>query len=171
MSEQNVEDEIDDAVRGGNIDQVRVLITRNPAMLHHDCGVGTWLHVAAKKCNLQMVQALLAMGSNVNALGKSSITGTPLDKAISADCVPVARELLEHGADPNIGDTLVSAIVGAKPNGLEMVKLLVQHGADINKEYMHHGLGQMMNPLSNAIAWGKTEIADYLKSIGARMPA
>ena len=59
------------------------------------------------------------------------------------------------------GDTaLMFASLGGH---LEIVKLLVEHGADINATYNE-------TPLAFAVMYGQKEIADYLRSKGAKMP-
>jgi hypothetical protein len=73
--------------------------------------------------------------------------------------------MLEAGADPNISYwPIVSAIAQAH---LDVVKLLVEHGADYNMEFFQ----PPATPLSHAISFGHHEIVQYLKSLGARLPA
>lgn len=100
-------------------------------------------------------------------------TMTPLDIAICEDDAEFARLLFAHGARFDIEQRLViGAIVGTKQNSLELVKLLVEHGADIHTVYMNELTRPPtpMNALSTAMAWGKQDVVDYLLSLGAKLP-
>lgn len=159
-----------DAVDNGDADQARQLLTRHPCLLHHDHGVGTWLHAAAHDGSVPMVRMLVEMGCKVNAVADNSSARVPLENAILADSVPVTRFLLEHGADPNYGRMVIGAIVGQKENSLELVKLLEEYGADLHKVFVNEQINQPMNALSAALDWDKTDVADYLRSRGAVSP-
>jgi uncharacterized protein len=83
---------------------------------------------------------------------------------------PVVRELLARGADPNIrddGDNAFPLHFAAERGELEIVKLLVEHGAD--------PVGAGTTHLLDAIGWAvcfdyvtHTEVARYLLAHGAR---
>ncbi len=81
-----------------------------------------------------------------------------------------AKYLLSRGASALYGRLLIDAI-NAEQNSLELVKLLVEHGADINREYPFGGDD---GPIFNAVSWaqvmGKQEIVDYLISKGGKAP-
>ena len=109
---------------------------------------------------LDFVKALLARGANPNARtqrnpnygmrvkgGNGNLVGaTPFLIAAQANDIAVMRELLAHGADPNVPTNLgttplmVAAGIGHLPgmsrsteaNALEAIKLCVELGADIN---------------------------------------
>jgi ankyrin repeat protein len=83
---------------------------------------------------------------------------------------PVVRELLVRGADPNIrdeGDNAFPIHFAAERGDLEVVKLLVEHGAD--------PIGAGTTHLLDAIGWAvcfeyatHTDVARYLLAHGAR---
>jgi hypothetical protein len=82
------------------------------------------------------------------------------------------RLLLEAGAnpDPEEARSLICAI-NAPEHSLEMVKLLVEHGADPNPLYFWQGDKELpFTPYSHALAAGKMDVAEYLRSKGGDMP-
>lgn len=166
-----VESQIEAAINDGRCDDVKALLSSNPDMIRHDYGQGTWLHLAASRANLEITRMLLLLGCDATQYAVDRFYRSSLSVSVARGSEPITRLLLENGADPNVDHVIIAAIVGPKPNSLALVKLLTQHGADIHKEYMHESLGQMMNALSNAIAWGKKDVAEYLRSLGARLPA
>lgn len=171
MPDQSLESQIEAAINGGRCSEVEALLNSNPHMIRHDYGQGTWLHLAARRTNLEITNVLLQLGCDATQYAIDRFYGTSLQVAIARGSEPIARRLLENGAEPNVDNVIIAAIVGPKANSLDLVKLLTQYGADIHKEYVHESLQQIMNPLSNAIAWGKKDVAEYLKSLGARVPA
>ena len=82
----------------------------------------------------------------------------------------VVRALLERGADPNIrdeGDDAMPLHFAAERGDMEIVKLLVEHGADTVGEGTMHQL----NVLGWAICWDyvhQTDVANYLLANGAK---
>jgi ankyrin repeat protein len=87
------------------------------------------------------------------------------------DHAPVVKLLLERGADPNIrddGDNAMPLHFAAEHQDFEVIKLLVEHGADTIGEGTMHEL----DVLGWATAWhyiqAKPEIVEYLLAHGAR---
>jgi ankyrin repeat protein len=95
---------------------------------------------------------VLAHPESVNS---SSPTGlSALDAAIEADNADILRFLLEHGADPNslggancppihlaidaAADILLNSPPDADPPSMEIIKLLVSYGADLDKVDRHN---------------------------------
>jgi len=81
----------------------------------------------------------------------------------------VVRILLERGADPNIrdeGDDAMPLHFAAERGDLEIVRMLVEHGADTVGE----GTGHELNVLGWAVCWDyahHAEVAEYLLAHGA----
>lgn len=87
----------------------------------------------------EVIEKLLQKGANPNF---SSISGFPLDSAITSKSVAVVKVLLQYKADPNIKgsgsdnrlynsllDTCSSASIN---NAKEIVRLLIAHNCDLN---------------------------------------
>src|SRR5687768_9561792 len=99
------------AIRGGDIDQLRRLLTESPSLatarIIDDRGCGrTLLHVAADwpghfPNGAATVAALVAAGADVNASmnGPRNSRETPLHWAASSNDVAVLDALLDGGAD------------------------------------------------------------------------
>lgn len=157
------------SLTAGDGQKVRELLKQHPELLNRDLGTGTWLHLAAQDGNEAMARLLLELGCDPNAEVDNSSRDTPLFCALVQDSVPVVRALLEHGADANLGGNIITAVTGDKKNSLEFVKLMEQHGADLHRECPFAG-GRNVNVLSMAIAYGKKDVVDYLRSKGAVLP-
>jgi ankyrin repeat protein len=93
--------------------------------------------------DFELIQHLIALGSDVNIQGYNGIT--PLHRASQAGNLRVAKLLLDHGADPNIFDKYRGPIGYAYSSGTplqyaidspnkEMVKFLVERGAKLNRK-------------------------------------
>jgi len=93
------------------------------------------LHIAVVTDDIEFAQLLISKGADVNA--KIDNGFTPLNFATCfsnySSSTKMVELLLKHGADPNSNSKLQSPLMGACQNGYyEIVKLLVENGADIN---------------------------------------
>ncbi|MCE5240771.1 ankyrin repeat domain-containing protein [bacterium] len=110
------------------------------------------------------VQALLAAGADPNAKDKEGRTPLAVAGPSTLECfIP----LLEGGADPNVRSSWSSTwplhmAVRFGGRHLDIVKALVEHGADVNAT---NTSGH--TPLAEAVEGGHKEIGDYLRAHGA----
>ena len=94
-----------DAIRTGDVQALRELLVKNPALVHQRIdGQRTLLHVATDwpghfPNNAATVAALIACGAAVDAPFSGSHAETPLHWAASCDDVEVIDVLLDNGAD------------------------------------------------------------------------
>jgi uncharacterized protein len=126
----------------------------------------------------EMVKILLANGANPNAKLSKPIIGrhnnlvgdtslgegaTALMRATKTNDLPVMRLLLDGGADPTLTlkDRTTTAMIS---NSLEGIKLLVEHGVDVNAFNTN---GQTI--VHNAAARGANAIIQYAAEKGARL--
>jgi len=126
----------------------------------------------------EMIKILLEHGANPNARLKKPIIGrhnnlvgdtslgegtTPLMRAAKTNDLAVMRLLLDSGADPTltVKDRMTTAMMASS---LEAVKLLVEHGVDVNAFNTN---GQTI--LHNAAARGANTIIQYVAEKGARL--
>lgn len=159
------------AVSAGNTEEVRQILAKHPEKLHEYPGVApSWFHYAARKGHLSVIDVFLSAGLPVDH--RLRLDGdTPLNAAVGFSQLQAAKYLLSLKADPDNSRLLIGAI-NAKTNNFELVKLLVEHGADVNKcwRWGETENGFLFNALSWAINGEHHEIANYLKSRGARLP-
>ncbi len=159
------------AIKTGDASEVKRIITSDPSELAEYPGVApTWLHYAARRGRKNIVEMLISAGIDVNKCVR--IGGdSPLNYAVRYGQVSTAEHLISLGATPGVSRMLIDAI-NSDENSFELVKLLVEHGADVNQSWRfgdeEHG------PLFNALSWainsGRQDIADYLRAHGAVMP-
>jgi ankyrin repeat protein len=135
---------------------------------------------------LGIVKSLLAHGANPNIQLKKPIIGrhqnlvgdgqltegsTALARAAKASDIPVMKVLLDGGADATLtlANRSTTAILAAggqvrEPEALEAVKLLVDHGVDVNAFNTN---GQTLAHI--AAQRGQNSMIEYLASQGAKL--
>ena len=126
----------------------------------------TWLAYACLNCPLEMVELFIRLGVDINHIGKTG--GPALECAIQSGRMELVNFLIANGADVNLGRPLISAILydGA---ALQFVKRLIVSGISINQTYSIYGDEEdCFSALSFALMHGKQEIADFLRSHGAK---
>ncbi|MBN1974174.1 MAG: ankyrin repeat domain-containing protein [Sedimentisphaerales bacterium] len=89
------------------------------------------LHAAVKLKNMEKVKEFLDKGADVNEYENGD---TPLLIAVNNDSNDIAKLLLEHGADPNIGDegSYTPLYYAIWNSNKDMVNLLISKGAKVN---------------------------------------
>ena len=127
---------------------------------------GVTTHIAAGSGNVRALKLLNRFGVNVNGIPG----GVPplryiLGWAVSQG-IPGIRWLLDHGADPNLvwaqsGDAALH--IAAQRWDVQMVELLVSHGADI-----HQRRSDGRTAFAVAALHGNQEIAAWLLRHGAK---
>jgi len=149
------------ACKAGNVELARRLVE-----LGADVNKGTWwghlpLHEAARVGNVVIVAFLLKHGAKIDAADTSGTTA--LGYAAESDRPEVAMLLVRQGADIRKHGSGERPLVYFARNGnLEMVKVLVEHGADLNS-------GHSDTPLGAAAAHGNIPVAQYLLAKGANI--
>lgn len=158
------------AIERDDADEVERLVRADPDGLKMETGVGTLLHYAAQLRAINTVKRLVAMGLDVNVTkypGYPEYPEGPLWNAVSAGSAELVQWLLEQGAKsnaliPSTGEVRNLPLVqSVEDNRLDIVRLLVQYGADVNVHFADQA------PLSVAEACGHTEMAEFLRSKGA----
>ncbi len=155
------------AAHAARTELVALLLEQGAEVKVVDGQGATPLHYAA---NAEIARALLAHGAIVNAVAHNGLT--PLMAAAQSNTT-AARDLaalyLEKGADVNArytgpgadGRTILQFAVAGK--ALPTVKLLVEHGADVNAKAKDGATAA-----SIAKSLGAEEIVRYLRSKGAK---
>ncbi len=153
------------AIQANEIDTVLALIAEKPDRLHMDTAFGSWLHVASSAGRLEIVEALLSLGANINL--RSGIFGAaPINEAASKGHLQVVQALVRHGSELDVNEPernpLFAAIYGGHP---EIVRFLLASGIDYEIKYTGKSM-KNMNAIAFARERGQTEIASILESWG-----
>lgn len=123
----------------GNVETVKLLLSRGAKIADQDSFGETCLTSAAKRGDAEMVKALIDAGADLFVGGRP-----PLVWAAEEGNVETAACLLAHGADRS--KELVSAALGsaAARGPAEMVRLLLDHGAEPNTPSRLAGYSPLM---------------------------
>lgn len=161
--------EVKDAIAKGNADEVARLIGDDRVLLHDASPLGTWLHVAASKGQLEVLQRLILLGLDINVLSGVS-QKTALSSAASGGQREIVEYLISQGAELDTSapekNPLFGAIYGGHP---DIVRLLLASGIDAHAVYFGAS-ARPRNALSFAIDRGQAEIESLLGSAGCVLP-
>lgn len=170
---KDIREILDEAMRRDDPAEVEAILRSHPELKDEETGVGTLIHSASTMGSINTVKRLVALGFDVNT--PSSPRGRPPEgpifSAVNSGNAEVVRWLLEQGAR---SEFVVNDVAGKSRNfalgsaimdgRLDLVKLLVEYGADVNVLYAKR------TPLIDAQRMGHEEIAEYLRSKGAKLP-
>ncbi len=123
------------------------------------------LLAAADNGNVREMKRILASGGRINA--RNSANETALVRAVEAGHVEATRFLLGRGARVNLRGFQTPLHAAALRNDITVMKLLISHGADVNR-----GRGRKRNastPLMLAASNGHLEAAKLLIDSGANV--
>jgi ankyrin repeat protein len=150
-----------EAAATGDVEAVRVLLEKDPALVHaHSRDGWTPLHLAAHGGHKRVVEALLAGGADVQAPADNSLASTPLLWAISGQDLETVTLLLAHGADVNSASNAGSTPLhkAAVLGNVAIVQLLLAHDAQVNAR---NSGGQ--TPLTHALYNRHEDVAMLLR--------
>lgn len=162
---QSILDQLYDAVADGPAELVRDIVHRYPDTVKEQDDKNHYLRAAASHNQVEVMSLLMKLGADINAPQPDGSPEGAIDQAVMGDAIDAARWLLDRGAKLNHEvkgvlrcQTLVTAAIHGN---LELLKLLVEHGANVNACWAG------MTPLDQAMMHGQTEIEQYLRSKGA----
>ncbi|MCK5652126.1 MAG: ankyrin repeat domain-containing protein, partial [Gemmatimonadetes bacterium] len=160
--------DIHEAAKSGDVTRVTSLLTADSDLMGSRDGDGrTPLHHSVRGGHLVVTELLLEGGADVGA--RDAEERTPLHDAADAGDPDAARILLAHGSD-----VMAREFRGRTPlylacnwgDNLEVVRILVEAGADVNDRTPTRG----EEILFSTLFYGPQEIIDYLLDSGARLP-
>jgi ankyrin repeat protein len=146
------------AAADGDIEQVKLLISKGDDVNAKDEKENTALCYAVKSGKMEIVQLLVKAGADLNAG-----SWPPLCEAVDANNVAMADYLIAHGADVNAGDDWTALQEAPYASGVEMVELLIAKGANVN--------AGPFTALHGAVDEGHRDIAELLIQKGADINA
>ncbi|MCC2380295.1 ankyrin repeat domain-containing protein [Bacillus wiedmannii] len=162
MDKKSVNKAIRNAIKLGDINEVKQLIGNDKEILNTMTSFGTWLHVAAKKGHLEMVEYLINKGIDIDAKG-GTFNASALNLAAGAGHLEIVKYLIETGAELDVSLAKRNPLFGAIYGGhKEVVEFLVEKGIDISIRYTGESI-KNMDAYEYAREFGQTETAEYLK--------
>jgi hypothetical protein len=167
--DKSLEREFFDAITDGDFRLQKSLFEKHPEMLSWSNTSWNWVCMAVMMMKPELAKWLLDQGLDINWCPKSE--NTALVQAIDAcdddaTMIEMVEYLLSRGANPNLGRPLIAAINRKnKSLNLPLLKLLVKHGADVNR--VHTVYGDSKNLIS-ALDFASGECEVYLRSVGAK---
>jgi ankyrin repeat protein len=154
---------IREAIKAGDCETAKALIDADPSQLQTMTVFGTWMHVAAARDQVELVEWLVRCGADVNARG--GIEGaTPIHDAAGEGHTRVIEYLLSVGAEMETYEPHVNPLFAAIYGGHhDVVRLLLDRGIDAAVRYTGE---RMKNTDAAAFArlWGQTEIAEMIET-------
>jgi len=163
MNDLDFSKEIRSAIRRGDISHVSALLDSYPDKINMITPFGTWLHVASRVGNLNIVKRLVELGADINKAAGTYEAG-PLITAISGGYIEIVKYFLLLGAMIDFSEPFRNPIFVAIYDGrLDIVKLLVEHGVDTKVKYTGENMKDM-DAIALARGRGQLEIAEFLAS-------
>ncbi|KLA31126.1 ankyrin repeat domain-containing protein [Bacillus cereus] len=161
MDERIVNRDIRNAIKNGDINKVKHLIGNDTKIINAKTSFGTWLHIASKKGNLDIVKFLVQEGIDIDARG-GTFDSSALNLAAGSGNLDIVKYLVRAGAELDVSlakrNPLFGAIYGGHKN---VVEFLVEKGIDISIRYTGENI-KNMNAYDYAMEFGQIEIAEYL---------
>ena len=169
---QAAKKEFYEAIHEGNLATVKKLYLELTDLPLTD-GISSILHTAAHSGSLPMVQYFHSLGCPVNYApmpGEFTVLNSAIGSSRNkhGQYYEICKYLLENGADPNLARPMISAINHENSeSALKFVRLLVEHGADVNAVYDSF---RDQNKMFTALDWAGAHpnVMEYLKSKGAK---
>ncbi|MGX5540981.1 ankyrin repeat domain-containing protein [Bacillus wiedmannii] len=162
MDKKIVNKAIRNAIKLGDTSEVKQLIGDDNEILNTMTSFCTWLHVAAKKGHLEIVEYLINKGIDIDAKG-GTFDASALNLAAGEGHLEIVKYLIETGAELDVSLAKRNPLFGAIYGGhKEVVEFLVEKGIDISIRYTGESI-KNMDAYEYAREFGQTEIAEYLK--------
>ena len=151
------------AVKSGDLERVRQVLSRGASARSAEPDGTTALHWAAQQSDPSFVAVLLSAGAEARAANRYGVT--PLAIACQSGSAPVVTALLDAGADPNAasreGETAL--MTAARAGHADIVSLLARRGAAVDTAERWRGQTALMW----AVAEGHLDATRALLRAGA----
>lgn len=173
LKDKNGFNALDDAVSFNTLEIVKFFVEEKGMNVNKETkDKETPLHLAITNADTRILPYLIERGAKLNAQDKYGVT--PLMKAVNHFKTDIVKLLLEKGAlvafEGIYGNTALHILLNTaynnytNPKGLEIVKLLVENGADVNAKNKKE-----LTPLMEAVKVKNPAYAIYLVEKGANI--
>ena len=151
------------AAEQGSISGLKLLLEYGADVEAHSSTFPCPLQAAASNNQIDSVELLLEHGADINA--RSGKRGDALCAAASSHAIDIARLLISYGANVNAWDYDYCPAISAAAQNVDMVRLLLDNGADPNTSGSRH------SPLQFAAHWKSLDSLKTLLAHGADVKA
>ena len=150
--------EMSDCIKNNEIEKMIKIVKENPESINENLSfAGTYLHIAARKGNLEAVKKLLELGFDINAEG-GVFKATPIHNAAYEGHLEIVKYLAENNAKLDESEHDKNPLFIAIQNGhMDVVRYLVEE-RHMNKDMEYDG----RRASRFALEMGQEEIAEYL---------
>jgi ankyrin repeat protein len=165
LASRGIAMELHEAAAAGNLDRIKHLVDRNPALANSFSPDG--FPIFALACffgHLDVARYLAERGADIHAVASNGTGYNALTAAVTAGHAEIVNWLLEHGLDPNYryGPGYTPLLAAAANGHLENVKLLLAHGSD-----PHAAGNDGKSALALATERNHTDVVDFLSARAA----
>lgn len=165
--------DISKIIREGDLEQLKILIEKNPDLVKTRQGSRYPLHFAALFRKKDVAELLISKGADVNKFGKDAsefapLEFTPLTEAIRNNDMEMVKMFVRHGADLHKMTSLGESYLhfAAFLNKTELAEYFIDSGLDVNIKKNGN-----LTSLHIAAATGNREVAELLIEKGADLDA
>lgn len=159
MDNQNLTKELYRAICNSETNKVQEIIEKEPYVIDMKTPIGSWLHVAVRHGNINIVKYLVESGLDINASGGTS-GSKPINFAASEGHLELVQYFLDNNAFLDVSGPEKNPLFSAIHKGnLEIAKLLVEKGINVSIGYDSH------DAISFAKECGNKEMVEFLKGI------
>ena len=139
-------------------------LSKNNDLVRLKTPLGSFLHIASDKDNLELCKALVKMGADIN--DQDRISGTsPLHRAAANGNEDILSYFINLGAKLDTSEPDRNPLFTAIHHGhFNIVKRLIEAGIDTEVRYTGQNMKDM-GAIEFAHEWGRKEIASYIKSV------
>ncbi|MEW4561967.1 suppressor of fused domain protein [Bremerella sp. JC770] len=172
---EELESQFEDLIEAGKQDEIIAFVKNHPeAKSSKWRGFCPWVTLSVNYDQDAIVALLLSLNFSPNEDSGAPDFTTPLNAAIVGDSLEAVTALLKYGArtngDPDQMRYPVTAVTNNKKHALEFIKLLEEHGCNIDQDFFHNGAKKYVNALSMAEFWQQKDVVAYLRSKGYKTP-
>jgi hypothetical protein len=161
--------EIFNEIRQGDMEKVKILIDKDPGLIHTRYGGIYPLHQAVRHGKKEIAEFLISKGADVNKFGKdvsefAPFEFTPMTEAIRNNNIEMIKMLVAKGADAKKTTSLGESYLhfAAFLNRPELAEYFIDSGFDVNIKKSGN-----LTSLHIAAVAGNREVAELLIEKGA----